>query len=84
MYITKKIKVQLDCILTVFADGKPIGEVIDLGHHNSDFDWSNEQNIKEKMFKKKTIQKYHTQYYINGTECNVINHKRDTEVRVRV
>ena len=64
------------------SDGKPVGEVINLGVHGSDFDWKDEQQLKAKMFKKKRIQKYHTQYYVNGTECTVIKHKRDTEVRV--
>jgi len=64
------------------SDGEPVGEIINLGYHDSDFDWNNEQKIKAKMFKKKRIQNYHTQYYVNGTICNVINHKRDSEVRV--
>ena len=61
-----------------------MGEIINLGNHESEFDWNDEQKIKAKMFKKKRIQKYHTQYYVNGTECSVIKHKRDSEVRVSV
>ena len=61
-----------------------MGEIINLGNHESEFDWNDEQKLKAKMFKKKRIQKYHTQYYVNGTECSVIKHKRDSEVRVSV
>ena len=66
----------------LLSDGKPSGDIISLGEHESDFDWSDDQKVKAKMFKKKRVQKYHTQYYVNGTQCQVINHKRDTEVRV--
>ena len=69
-------------VFWVFIGGEPVGEIINLGNYKSDFDWKDEQKIEAKMFKKKQIQKYHTQYYVNGTECSVINHKRDSEIRV--
>ncbi|XP_076818274.1 uncharacterized protein LOC143464337 [Clavelina lepadiformis] len=62
-------------------DGVPSGDIISLGNFESDFDWNDEKQIKEKMFKRSHVQRYHTQYYTNGTKCDVINHKRDTEIR---
>jgi len=64
------------------AVGQAPEAYIDLGKFESDFDWNDESKVRSSPFKRHKIQKYHSQTYVNGTSCDILNHKRDTEVRV--
>ncbi|XP_055945301.1 protein OS-9-like isoform X2 [Argiope bruennichi] len=60
-------------------DGQIIGQVITLGLYDSDYDWSNDTD--EDKFKH-VKQRYHSQYYVNGTKCDLTGHPRSAEVRL--
>ncbi|XP_067686141.1 protein OS-9-like isoform X2 [Haliotis asinina] len=62
-------------------EGKVKGEVIYLGHYESDFDWDNE-TLKDQRLKSKSFQsKYHSQTYTNGTKCDLTEAGRKADVR---
>ncbi|XP_025080630.1 protein OS-9-like isoform X2 [Pomacea canaliculata] len=62
-------------------DGKIKGNIIYLGLYESEFDWSNE-TLKETRIRSKTpAGRYHSQYYTNGTKCDLTGMGRQTEVR---
>lgn len=54
-------------------------EQVYLGFYESDFDWSNETS-QDKF--KHAKQKYHSQYYTNGTKCDLTGMPRNAEVRI--
>ncbi|KFM65742.1 Protein OS-9, partial [Stegodyphus mimosarum] len=60
-------------------DGQIIGQVLTLGLYESDYDWDNETD-QEKF--KHAKQRYHTQYYVNGTKCDLTGQPRNAEVRI--
>ncbi|XP_054721749.1 protein OS-9-like isoform X2 [Uloborus diversus] len=59
-------------------DGQIIGQILTLGLYESDYDWNNETDL-EKF--KQVKQKYHSQYYTNGTKCDLTGQPRNAEVR---
>ncbi|XP_046357552.2 protein OS-9-like [Haliotis rufescens] len=62
-------------------DGNVKGEVIYLGHYESDFDWDND-TLKDQRLRSRTIHsKYHSQNYTNGTKCDLTEAGRRAEVR---
>ncbi|GFY53858.1 protein OS-9 [Trichonephila inaurata madagascariensis] len=60
-------------------DGQIIGQVITLGLYDSDYDWSNDTD-QEKF--KHVKQRYHSQWYVNGTKCDLTGQPRTAEVRL--
>nr|XP_042909766.1 protein OS-9 isoform X3 [Parasteatoda tepidariorum] len=60
-------------------DGQIIGQVLTLGLYESDYDWNNETD--EEKFKH-TKQRYHSQYYVNGTKCDLTGQPRTAEIRI--
>uniref|UniRef100_T1J0C5 Protein OS-9 n=1 Tax=Strigamia maritima TaxID=126957 RepID=T1J0C5_STRMM len=59
-------------------DSKVTGPEIILGHFESEFDWNNETQGENA---KNHLQRYHSQYYVNGSQCEVTGEFRRTEVR---
>ncbi|XP_009860170.2 uncharacterized protein LOC104266204 [Ciona intestinalis] len=67
-------------------DGVVMGEAISLGDFEADYDWKNKTNddgVKHSVFKKKKkkLLSYHSQTYVNGTMCGLLDAQRNTEVR---
>ncbi|GIY34267.1 hypothetical protein CDAR_120661 [Caerostris darwini] len=60
-------------------DGQVIGQIITLGLYDSDYEWGNETD--EEKFKH-VKQRYHSQYYVNGTKCDLTGTPRTAEVRL--
>ncbi|CAL1297062.1 unnamed protein product [Larinioides sclopetarius] len=60
-------------------DGQIIGQVITLGLYDYDYDWNNDTD-QEKF--KHVKQRYHSQYYVNGTKCDLTGQPRSAEVRL--
>ncbi|XP_076337640.1 uncharacterized protein LOC143239902 [Tachypleus tridentatus] len=61
-------------------DSKIVGQVMTLGNYESDYDWSNESDYSEKT-SGSVFRRYHSQYYVNGTSCDLTGRQRKTEVR---
>ncbi|XP_013401270.1 protein OS-9 [Lingula anatina] len=59
-------------------DGKPVGIEIFLGHYESEFDWNNETIKKDA---KNRLNRYHSQQYVNGSNCDLTGVPRRSEVR---
>ncbi|XP_067932110.1 protein OS-9-like [Watersipora subatra] len=59
-------------------EGQVSGEIITLGKYESDKTWLPEDLEK---LKKSTVNRYHTQSYVNGTICDLTNQPRKAEVR---
>ena len=75
-----------------FADGKPIGVIQILGHYDSDYEWNDGDKAIDQAQQHalpssaaaglgQRQRKYHSQFYKNGTECDLTGHLRSTEVR---
>ncbi|TNN81417.1 Protein OS-9 [Liparis tanakae] len=54
------------------------GDILFLGHYESEFDWSNET---AKASKQHRLRRYHSQSYVNGSKCDLNGNARETEVR---
>uniref|UniRef100_G3N6J5 Endoplasmic reticulum lectin n=1 Tax=Gasterosteus aculeatus aculeatus TaxID=481459 RepID=G3N6J5_GASAC len=54
------------------------GDILFLGHYESEFDWSNET---AKASKQHRLKRYHSQTYVNGSKCDLNGTPRETEVR---
>ncbi|XP_054472805.1 protein OS-9 isoform X2 [Anoplopoma fimbria] len=54
------------------------GDILFLGHYESEFDWSNET---AKASKQHRLKRYHSQTYVNGSKCDLNGNPRETEVR---
>ncbi|XP_071947348.1 protein OS-9-like [Antedon mediterranea] len=54
------------------------GEIIYLGHYESQMDWSNSTHKDAKRHK---LNRYHSHTYVNGTECDLNGKARMAEVR---
>ncbi|XP_034387827.1 protein OS-9 isoform X2 [Cyclopterus lumpus] len=54
------------------------GDILFLGHYESEFDWSNET---AKASKQHRLRRYHSQTYVNGSKCDLNGNPRETEVR---
>nr|XP_033938620.1 protein OS-9 isoform X3 [Pseudochaenichthys georgianus] len=54
------------------------GDILFLGHYESEFDWSNDT---AKVSKQHRLKRYHSQSYRNGSKCDLIGIPRETEVR---
>lgn len=59
--------------------GQMVGHAITLGLYDSDYDWTN-QTDQEKF--KHTKQRYHSQYYTNGSMCDLTGQPRSAEIRI--
>ncbi|KAI0232266.1 hypothetical protein LSAT2_017379 [Lamellibrachia satsuma] len=57
-------------------EGKIHGEVIYLGHYESEYDWNNASAKQANR-----LNRYHSQRYVNGSECDLTGKARQTEVR---
>ncbi|KAL8570966.1 hypothetical protein ACOMHN_037826 [Nucella lapillus] len=62
-------------------DGQIRGNVMYLGHFQSDFDWKNETLRESRVRSKIASGRYHSQYYTNGSKCDLTGKGRETEVR---
>ncbi|XP_073432896.1 protein OS-9 isoform X2 [Dendrobates tinctorius] len=54
------------------------GDILYLGHYQSEFDWNNET---AKASKHHRLKRYHSQMYVNGSKCDLNGKLRETEVR---
>nr|KAG5698148.1 hypothetical protein BaRGS_001743 [Batillaria attramentaria] len=63
------------------AEGKIRGNIIYLGHFESDFDWANETLRESRVRSKIASGRYHSQYYTNGSKCDLTGSGRRGEVR---
>ena len=79
-------------ILISFTDGKPIGVIQILGHYDSDYEWDDgdaaiDQAHQQEMPSSAAAglgqreRRYHSQFYKNGTECDLTGQMRSAEVR---
>lgn len=59
-------------------DSEIKGDVLFLGHYDSEFDWTNETAKASKHHK---LKRYHSQSYVNGSKCDLNGNPRETEVR---
>jgi len=57
--------------------GKVVGKTAILGLYSTEFDWSNSTVMKSSQKRSR----YHSQEYINGTECDLIKKSRQAQVR---
>ncbi|XP_070174955.1 protein OS-9-like isoform X2 [Littorina saxatilis] len=62
-------------------DGRPKGDIMFLGHYQSDFDWNNETLREARVRSKLASGRYHSQYYTNGSKCDLTGNGRQTEIR---
>ncbi|XP_078545070.1 protein OS-9 isoform X4 [Lissotriton helveticus] len=54
------------------------GDILYLGHYQSEFDWNNET---AKATKHHRLKRYHSQLYVNGSKCDLNGRTREAEVR---
>ncbi|KAM4046322.1 protein OS-9 isoform 3-T3 [Anomaloglossus baeobatrachus] len=54
------------------------GDILYLGHYQSEFDWNDET---AKVSKHHRLKRYHSQMYVNGSKCDLNGKLRETEVR---
>ncbi|XP_033927407.1 protein OS-9 isoform X2 [Melopsittacus undulatus] len=54
------------------------GDILYLGYYHSAFDWDNET---AKVLRHNRLRRYHSQNYVNGTQCDVTGRAREAEVR---
>ncbi len=68
----------------ILTDGKPSGNIVDLGRYNNDYEWPEEEHASSPSSSSSSPYKprYHSQYYLNGTECDLTGNMRKTEVKV--
>ncbi len=83
------------CLL--YADGKPSGKILNLGTYNNDYEWPEEDGgggtgggtggvgvgVGVGEDGSGPDPKHHSQFYANGTECDLTGNMRKTEVKVR-
>nr|XP_053633104.1 protein OS-9-like isoform X1 [Cherax quadricarinatus] len=56
-------------------DNKASGPIIILGKYESEYNWKNSSETKNRL------QRFHSQFYVNGTKCDLTGVPRRTEVR---
>ncbi|KAK4313059.1 hypothetical protein Pmani_015578 [Petrolisthes manimaculis] len=56
-------------------DNKASGQIIVLGRYESEYNWRNSSETKNRL------QRFHSQFYVNGTRCDLTGEPRNTEVR---
>lgn len=61
-------------------DNKIISPEIFLGYYESEYDWKNDTATQDESSRNR-LQRYHSQYYVNGTRCDVTGALRKAEVR---
>ena len=59
------------------ADGKIVGKTLTLGLYSHDHEWREEDRLNDAL-------KYHSQFYTNGTECDLTGSYRKTDVKVKL
>ena len=57
------------------SDGKILGKILNLGEYSHDHEWREEDRLNDALT-------YHSQFYTNGTECDLTGSYRKTEVKV--
>ncbi|XP_052804983.1 protein OS-9-like [Mya arenaria] len=62
-------------------DGRIEGEIVMLGYYESEFNWDEDASEMSAEWKSKSLRRYHTQQYVNGTKCDLNGKLRKTEVR---
>ena len=60
----------------LIPDNKASGPIIILGKYESEYNWRNSSETKNRL------QRFHSQFYVNGTKCDLTGEARGTEVRV--
>lgn len=56
-------------------DNKASGPILILGKYESEYNWKNSSETKNRL------QRFHSQFYVNGTKCDLTGEPRRTEVR---
>ncbi|XP_064109668.1 LOW QUALITY PROTEIN: protein OS-9-like [Macrobrachium nipponense] len=56
-------------------DHKASGPILILGKYESEYNWKNSSETKNRL------QRFHSQFYVNGTKCDLTGEPRRTEVR---
>ncbi|CAL4065749.1 unnamed protein product, partial [Meganyctiphanes norvegica] len=56
-------------------DNKASGPILILGKFESEYNWKNSSETKNRL------QRFHSQFYVNGTKCDLTAEPRRTEVR---
>ncbi|XP_055347054.1 protein OS-9-like [Paramacrobiotus metropolitanus] len=59
-------------------NGVKVPPIIELGKYSHSQDWS---GVSKDALKKKPQDRYHMQYFVNGTECDLTNQRRETRVK---
>ncbi|XP_060566471.1 protein OS-9-like [Ruditapes philippinarum] len=62
-------------------DGRIEGEIILLGHFESEYNWDEDSNKSDSEKKQNKVRRYHTQQYVNGSRCELNGKLRRTEIR---
>ena len=64
-------------------DGKPSGKILNLGSYNNDYEWPEEEaSSGAGASGLGDDPKHPSQFYANGTECDLTGNMRKTEVKV--
>ena len=66
----------VDCFYV--TEGRPSGKILVLGNYDHDQEWSETQKSS-----KDAKVSHHSQYYTNGTLCDLTGGYRKAEIRVR-
>ena len=66
-----------------FENGAVQGDTISLGKFDSDYDWSKTEEWEASAKVKAKKQKHHSQYYVDGSKCDLTGEPRKTEVRFK-
>lgn len=61
-------------------DGQISGVVMTLGQFDSDYEWKTKQEEQGESSKLEQ-NRYHSQFYVNGSKCDLTSHSRASEVR---
>ncbi|XP_076054209.1 uncharacterized protein LOC143032884 isoform X2 [Oratosquilla oratoria] len=56
-------------------DNKAQGPILILGKYESEYNWKNSTETKNRL------QRFHSQFYVNGTKCDITGEPRRAEVR---
>lgn len=66
-----------------FENGAIQGETISLGKFESDYNWEKTEEWEASTNTKLKKRKHHSQYYVNGSLCDLTGDSRKTEVRFK-
>ena len=77
--VKKHFKDDVICTDCIFTEGRPSGKILVLGNYDHDQEWSETQKSS-----KDAKVGHHSQYYTNGTLCDLTGGYRKAEIRVSV